>query len=234
MATTKVGIFHDPRKRQPWVVRWFGETEPAAEKQRRYSKAFRLKRDAEGFRAAKQAEFDKGAQRDRPPEITVAAFCRKYSDRRNHEWAEKTRLQVAAFCKRLADCFGPDTPLRLINSSRAATFWAQARRLDVGERELELSKSSRNGLLRYAKTMFRYAVEWGDLATNPFSGTKLIRVGKRNRRQWHYIQPAEYRALLKAAPTLRWKVFYALAYTSAAPQPGTRRRSRPCGPPPPA
>ena len=58
MATTKVGIFHDPRKRQPWVVRWFGEYDPATGKRRRYGKACKLKRDAERFRAATQAEFD--------------------------------------------------------------------------------------------------------------------------------------------------------------------------------
>ena len=64
--------------------------------------------------------------------------------------------------------------------------------------------------------MFKYAVEWGDLMVNPFAGIKQMRVGKRNRREWHYVQPADYVALLEAAPTLRWKVLYALAYTSAA------------------
>jgi integrase len=64
--------------------------------------------------------------------------------------------------------------------------------------------------------MFKYAVEWGYLAVNPFAGTKLLRVGRRNRKNWHYVKPKEYMALLKAAPTLQWKVFYALAYTSGA------------------
>ena len=40
-------LYHDPRKKQPWIVRWFGECDPASGKQKRYSKSFRLKRDAE-------------------------------------------------------------------------------------------------------------------------------------------------------------------------------------------
>ena len=45
----KIGLYHDPRKKRPWVVRWFGEYDPASGKQRRYSKAFRLKVEAEDF-----------------------------------------------------------------------------------------------------------------------------------------------------------------------------------------
>lgn len=216
MATTKVGLSHDPRKARPWVVRWFGEYDPATDKQRRYSKAFRLKRDAERFRAEKHAEFDKGAQRDRPAQITLGEFCRKYMARRKHEWREKTRRDVQGVCDRLNGHFGRDVPLSSITRDRATAFWAAARKVQTACEGEELSVFSRNGLLRYAKTMFRYAVEWGDLASHPFAGIKAIRVGKRGRRKWHYVRPEEYMALLRVAPDLRWKVFYALAYTSAA------------------
>lgn len=99
--TTRVGLYHYPRKRLPWVVRWFGESDLSAGGQRRYSKSFRLGRDAERFQASKQAEFDKGAQRDRPADLTLAVFCKKYLTRRQHEWAEKTRLQIDDLCNRL-------------------------------------------------------------------------------------------------------------------------------------
>ncbi len=112
MATTKVSCRKDPRKKNPWVVRWFGEYDPATDKQRRYSKSFKLKRDAERFQAEKQAEFDKGAQRDRPKEMTLGAFCEKYMERRNHEWREKTRSQIEDLCNRLKGHFGDDFPLR--------------------------------------------------------------------------------------------------------------------------
>jgi len=64
-VVTKVGLYKDPRKKHPWVVRWYGEHDPATGKQRRYSQAFRLKADAEYYRgfaltAWKQAREDQG------------------------------------------------------------------------------------------------------------------------------------------------------------------------------
>lgn len=214
--TTRVGLYHYPRKRLPWVVRWFGETDPSAGGQRRYSKSFRLRRDAESFQASKQAEFNKGAQRDRPPDLTLGAFCKKYLTRRQHEWAEKTRLQIDDLCNRLIEHFGADTLLRTITRDKATAMWSQARMRRHKHEGEELSRYSQNRILRDAKTMFKYAVEWGDLMINPFTHMRSIRVGKRNRQKWHYVKPEEYLAMLKAAPTLQWKVFYALAYTSGA------------------
>jgi integrase len=44
----------------------------------------------------------------------------------------------------------------------------------------------------------------------------VLRLKKPATKRWHRVTPAEYHALLEAAPTLRWKVLYALAYTSGA------------------
>ncbi len=216
MATTKVGIYHDPRKRHPWIVRWFGEYDPATNKQRRYSKGFRLKRDAERFQAAKRAEFEQGTQRDRPADVRLADFCKKYIARRKPEWREKTRRQIEDLGNRLSSHFGDDMTLRMVTPDLASQFWTQARVLRKGSEGHELSRFSRNRILRDAKTMFKHAVDWGHLATNPFAKIKQLRVGKHLQRRWHFIKPDEYLALLRAAPNLRWKVIYALAYTSAA------------------
>ena len=64
--------------------------------------------------------------------------------------------------------------------------------------------------------MFRYAVIWRHVESNLFDGLRQMRVSKRTRQDWRYVSPEEYRDLLQAAPELRWKVIYALAYTSAA------------------
>jgi hypothetical protein len=45
----KIGLYRDPRKEKQWVVRWYGEYEPATGREKRYSKSFKLKRDAEEF-----------------------------------------------------------------------------------------------------------------------------------------------------------------------------------------
>ncbi len=77
---TKIGIYKDPRnKKRPWVVRWYGEYEPSTGKQRRYSKAFRLKVEAEQFQASKRKEFSEGTiPRDGMPDVTLGNFCKKF------------------------------------------------------------------------------------------------------------------------------------------------------------
>ena len=59
----KVSISYDPRnKGKPHVVRWYGEFEPHTGKQRRYSKSFRVKVEAQQFAAEKTVEFRKGGK----------------------------------------------------------------------------------------------------------------------------------------------------------------------------
>jgi len=70
----KVGIYYDRRKDRPHIVRWFGEPD-ADGKQKRYSRSFKRKRDAEAFRAEKMAGFQKGERRDRPQEVALKDFC---------------------------------------------------------------------------------------------------------------------------------------------------------------
>lgn len=202
VATTRVGIYRNPRKRHPWIVRWFGEYDPATGTKRRYSKSFRLKREAEGFQAHKQAEFNKGGQRDRPVEITLSEFCRKYVKRRRHEWAESTRLNVDQLSKRLLAHFGAEALIATVTTDRATAFWAQMERVRPGYEGQQLSRASRNWLLRYAKPMFKYAVEWSHLSRNPFAEIKAIRVGKKHHSKWHYVTPEQYRALVEVAPML--------------------------------
>ena len=77
---TKIGLYRNPRKNKPWVVRWFGEYDPATGKQKRYSKSFKLKRDAEAFQLQKEVEFGQGQRRDKPEEISLKDFCRSYME----------------------------------------------------------------------------------------------------------------------------------------------------------
>ncbi len=211
MATKKVGLY---RNRGKWSVRWFTEVDPDTGVSKRLGKDFRLKREAEEFRAMKQAEFDQGAKREPPPDIAISAFYKKYLARRSHEWRPKTREQIENLCGRLIKFFGKDALLRAITPDQASKFWSEARPLRPELSGTELSRYSRNRILRDAKTMFKFAVRNGFLTSNPFDGIKGLRVGKKVR-NFHYVQPDEYLKILRAAPDLRWKIIYALAYTSA-------------------
>jgi len=51
------------------------------------------------------------------------------------------------------------------------------------------------------------------LTSNPFDALSFKKPATK---RWHRVSVKEYRSLLEVAPTLRWKVFYALAYTSGA------------------
>ncbi len=216
MATTKVSVHKDPRKKHPWIVRWFGEYDPLSDKERRYCKSFRVKREAEQFQAEKQAEFDKGTQRDRPEDITLKEFCDLYMNRRSHEWREKTRRQIEDLCNRLKGYFGANTLLRNVTTRRAASFWSSAKCVRQDSVDQPLSRHTMNRLVRDSKTLFKYAVNWELVTANPFDGLRQMRVSRRNRRDSHYMTPEQYMALLRVAPNLGWKVLYALAYTSAA------------------
>ena len=212
----KVSIVHDERKKQkPWLVRYYGSLSEEG-KAKRYCKSFRLKRNAEEFQASLQAKFGKGAARDRPKFIALGEFCGRYLDRRRGAWREKTRRHIEDLCERLLAFFGREILLDKLTGEMASIFLAAQRLLKGNAKGGELSRYTRNRLLRDSKTMFQFAVSWGFLGSNPFAGEKLLRVGRRASKKWHYLKPEEYPALLRAAPDLRWKVMYSLAYTSGA------------------
>lgn len=211
----KVTLVYDKRKKQkPWLLRWFGLPDENGQR-KRYSKAFRLKREAEAHQAAQQANFDRGATRDKPQSITLRELANRYEQSRRTKWRESTRRHVQEICARLLTYFG-DVPLHAITPERAAAFLSVQKVIKRGARRGQpVSRYTYNRFLRYSKTLFKYAVEKGHLAGNPFAGETLIRVGKRAAKRWHYLQPQEYLALLRVVP-LRWKVTYAMAYCSGA------------------
>ena len=75
---TKIGLYRDPRKKKPWVIRWYGDYDPATGKRRRYSKSFKIKKDAEAFQLQKGAEFQDGQRRDKPGKVTLKSFCKDW------------------------------------------------------------------------------------------------------------------------------------------------------------
>jgi integrase len=209
---TKIGLYKDPRKQKPWVVRWYGEFDPATGKQRRYSKSFHLKRDAEEFQNQQIAAFNKGQQRDRPEEITLKDFCGDWLRTKRVEFRPETVMLYENAIVRLTDYFGANCLLSRISPWVAAKFIAEQKRLDG--RDDELSNWARHRTLRNCKTMFQDAVTWELIPRNPFTGVKAPKCITRS---WHYVQPEEFARLLNASNgkysvRLRHRAFYALAY----------------------
>lgn len=209
MATTKVGLLHDPRRKRPWIVRWFGEYEPTTEKQRRYSKAFRLKRQAEQLQAAKQAEFDAGAARDRPADISLAELCKRYADTCLRNRSHSHRVCFDNTLRQLRAHLGSDCPVRRIDRQRAEQFIATRVRIDANGKGGTLSSWSRAQHLKHCRAMWRKAIAWGFVRDNVFDH---IRSGPKRTRPWHHLKPTEFQSLLKVAPDGRWRAIYWLLY----------------------
>lgn len=211
--TNKIGIYRDLRnKRRPWVVRWYGEYVPASGKQRRYSKAFRLKVEAEEFQAQKRKEFAEGfIPRDGMPDVTLDSICKKFLRVRRPELSPSSIESYENTIGRLLEFFGKDTNLKDIKPEQAAVFVADQKSKAKGYEGSELSEWSREQQKRNCKCIFGTAVDWGMVTRNPFKGLKIKKLGTK---KWYRLKPSEYQALLNATLRLREKVAYSLLYTA--------------------
>ncbi|MBI3835653.1 MAG: site-specific integrase [Planctomycetes bacterium] len=209
MATTRVGISKDPRKKHGWICRWFGEYDPATEKQRRYSKAFERKRDAERFQAAKQAEFDAGATRDRPADISLEEYCKRFTDTCLRNRSQSHRACFENTITQLKAHFGADQSVRRIDRQQAEQFINSRVRVHKNGRGKDVSSWTRAQHLKHCRAMCQKAVAWRFVSENVFD---QIRTGAKPTRPWHAIKPAEFQALLTVAPDARWKAIYWVLY----------------------
>ncbi|HEW79399.1 MAG TPA: site-specific integrase [Phycisphaerales bacterium] len=210
MKNVKVTVGYDPRnKKKPHICRWFGVYDPHTGNHRRYSKSFRLKVEAEQFAAQKTVEFQKGGKRDKPDEIALKVFCADWLKTKRVELQPATVQLYKYAQERLLSYFGSDYLLSDVSPRLAARFIAEQKRQDYEDKEL--SNWTRHRILRNCKTMFQSAVDWELITQNPF---KLVKAPKCITKHWHYLKPKEYKRLLEVSPSLKFRAFYALAYTA--------------------
>ncbi len=210
--TERVGIYRDKRnKRHPWVVRWYGEYDPATGKERRYTKSFATKREAEDFQAEQRAAFNDGRQkRDRPRDITVRELADRFLSKKVSRRRPSTRAMYRRTFDQLCAFVGESTPIRRIDTETADTFIATRGNLRCSEQAL--SEWSRNQYITNCRTAFKVAIEWGYIPRNPFASVEPER--KLQGKDWHHLTPTEFEDLLTEAPDNRWRAFYLLAYTA--------------------
>lgn len=206
---TKVGIYKDESKGQ-WRVRWYGRYDPKKGKQKRYSKTFRKKKDAEQFKKQKEGEFNQGVSRD-PSNETLKDYADRWLKYKTQ--VEGIRPATVILYKetlnRLYDYFGNDRLLRSIKFSDAKDFLASLKPIMKGKKSL--SDWAKHRVLRQCKTLFSDVVKDGIMPQSPFVNVK---VSKGKPSEWYYLKPDEFHRLLNAAPTLQEKALYALAYTA--------------------
>jgi integrase len=205
----KIGIYRDPRnKGRPWACRWFGEYNPQTGNYRRYTKSFKKKVEAEKFAREKATDFIQGGLRDKQQEITLGEFCRHWLKTKRPQLRPGTVILYTNTIRRLWDYFGPGMLVSKLTPMDADLFIAELKPL---AREKALSNATRHRALRNCRTIFSDAVTWRIIRDNPF---KKVKKPKSSVKRWHYVKADEYFRLLEAAPSLRWKALYALAYTA--------------------
>jgi len=130
-------------------------------------------------------------------------------------------LQRLCYLHRRFDCYRLERPVagRELHSLKTCAFHGTPCKSATPElhnnppiRGGQMSNWTRHRILRNCRTIFQGAVTWQLISKNPFRNLSAPRLVTR---LWHYLKPDEYRTLLEAAPSLRWKAFYALAYTAA-------------------
>ncbi|MCP4260677.1 MAG: site-specific integrase [Planctomycetes bacterium] len=212
MSWTKVGLYHYANRKLPWMVRWYGEINPKTGQPKRYSKSFRTKRKADDFKAEKMQEFKKGIKRDRPEKVTLGRLCEEFLKTWNPAAKESTKGLYRNTIARLFNYFAKSQLVRSVGPREADSFLASQIHYLI-EPNKQLSEWSRLQIVTHCKTIFDTAVRWQWITKNPFADVRMI---KPCTKRWHRLTVPEYRRLVDVAPTLRWKLFYAMAYTSGA------------------
>ena len=180
-------------------------------KEKRYSKTFDRKADAEKFRKLKEEEFTGGAQRD-PSGETLQAYCERWLDFRigfggiKPATAESYRETFA----RLYEFFGPERLLRTIDQREVMAFLSELKPRQA-RRVKPLSAWAKHRILRECTCLFSQAVRDGIVPVNPFQSSKAPKLPET---EWYYLRPDEFHKVLAVTPMLWEKALYALCYTA--------------------
>lgn len=202
----KIGIYKDGKK---WKARWYGQFDPTTGNQKRYSKTFDRKKDAERFKKQREGEVDGGMSLD-----PSTKGLKEYAENWLHNKTVNKGLRVATVILykeslyRLYAYFGEDCLLQRITRSAGQDFLASLKPLNS---EGTLSGWTRNRVLQNCKTLFSDAVDNGVISLNPFS---KIEKATATTSEWYHLKPDEYQRLIEVTDKLTDKVLYALCYTA--------------------
>jgi len=193
------------KARKRWLVRWHGKYDLAKEKQPRFCKSFKRKRDAENHAQSLKADIHDG--------ISVAPKAINLQELTDNViMAKKGNLSPCTIDayedtnRRLIDYFGSHRNIQTISQQEAQTF---INNLEYKDKDGRLADYSRLRHLRGARVVFNFAVDSKHMRTNPFAKLSINNLSKDD---WHFINPKEFNALIANTPTLRLKAFYAVMY----------------------
>jgi len=192
------------KSRKRWLARWHGKFDPETEKQTRYSKTFKRKRDAEKYAdSLKEDRADCISLEHK--KINMGKLSKDFIEFKKDKSPE-TVDSYQETIDRLLNEFGEYKILKTITDKQARSFIHDLKYLD---KEGELSDYSKLRILKTSKVIFNQAIKWGYIRTSPFAEITLNNLVKDD---WKTLTPAEFKSLMKYTPTLRLRCFYSVMY----------------------
>ncbi len=188
------------RRKYSWEVRWYGSEE------KRYSKSFKSRKEANEYAKKLQRKVDKG-KRDRPKKITLAQFTDEHRRVMVGRIAYTTLKHQVRMLHMLAKHVGSGRVLGWISPRDAESFVAS--RVRLGRAVATVNKD-----LRTLKGVFNLAIEprgYLEEGCNPFANIRPRRFAPKPP---YYVPLEDFQRVFSRAPKLWWKALLALAYTS--------------------
>jgi integrase len=181
------------------VVRWFGQDG------NRYSKSFKVRKEAEWFAETKQPDVREG-KADPPPQVSLRDFNREHGELMKGNLAPNTLHLHLATIGLLAESVGWDRQLEKISSRDIERFRADRQKTGI-------ASSTANRELRTLKRIFTLAALRGYLpqGRNPCSAIPTLKVG---RKRPPYCSPADFQAVVQRIDDPMWRAFLVTTYTT--------------------
>ena len=192
-----------------WAARWID----VAGKRRSKSlgRADKLsKREAKKIILQMESDFDRLPGRKNAQRMRLKEYCDLFLTLRNKELSQTAVIGYETTIAYLLDYMGDNRTLDSISPSDAAHFKAAlegGKLANVSKTGREIGAATVSKHMRNCRCMFNYAIEnLNALADNPFKRlAKAVKVSS----GWHYITPAEFKALMEHA-TPKFKAMLAL------------------------
>jgi integrase len=193
-----------------WLVRWYAEYNPTTDTQKRYSKSFEKRKQADRFAQQLKDDYELGITYEEK-RITLGEFCEKFLEAKRNTYKLGTYRNYKDTITRLNSYFNPSTPLHTINAEYAERFIADVDYIQesLKTKNRQFSDTARNIQLRNCKKMFTTAVKWHYLRSNPFEEIKQV---KAQTQPWYYISPDEFQSILNSCNDPYKKAYYAVQY----------------------
>ncbi len=201
---TTVNLLHEPTRRRPHIVRWWGEPDPETGKQRRYGRSFVSAIEARKFFVEKQSEMDRGKPRD-PVDASIEELFAEFEEARLSVLSYASKIGYRLTMRQMLGYFGHRRKVRHIQRRHAEAFVATRKRCDGRSGELSMWAKARH--LIHCRAIFAAAIEWGYTEDNPFRATRYggnspLRIRPKGR-PWHHITPEQFMQLLAVVPSAR-------------------------------